>query len=141
MSDIKDCLLDSLDCVLSVREDMGAQLADSFLITRTWSGSRVGDGTFKDTSTPLSPAPEIVDLSHDLRVQMNGTYKSGDLILKSISQKKYSEDDLRTDTGVKNVEKFIKVGPHFYRTVHVRQRLVTWDLHITKVSQDETERR
>lgn len=136
----KDCLQDSLDCILSVRDDIGATIQPSFIVTRTWSGDRVGDGHFTDETCQILPSPEIVDLSHDLRVQNGGTYKSGDLILKTINKQTYPEEMLRTDTGKETVEKFIKVGTHFYRTVHIKEKLLTHEIHITKVSQDETER-
>ena len=127
--------------ILGIREDIGAQLADVYLITRNWSGERVGDGSYSESTHKMSPIPQIVDYSHDLRVQEGGTYKSGDLILKGVSLDAYTEKRLRTDTGIRNVEKFIKVGDHYYRTIHIRERFVTWDVHIRKVSQDENERR
>lgn len=141
MSNIKDCLLDSLDCILGIREDMGAQIDDVYLVTRTWAGERVGDGKYKDVTVKMKNTPEIVDHSHSIRMSEGGSIKQGDLVLKTISQKDYSEDQLRTDTGLEKVEKFVKVGDHYYRTINVRKRLVTWDVHIRKVSEDEAERR
>ena len=137
---LRDALKDCSDAILDIRGDVGAQLADVWLITRTWSGERVGDGTFSDSIQKMSPVPEIVDYSHDLRLQENGTYKSGDLILKGVSLKNYQERDLRTDTGNRKVEKFIKVGDHYYRTIHIKEKFITWDVHVRKVAQDETER-
>jgi len=138
---VRDCIGDSLDCILGIRDDIGANLADVYLVQRTWEGKRVGDGDFKDVVIALKPTPQIVDFSHDVRVQEAGAYKSGDLILKSINRKTFTEEQLRTDTGEESIEKFIKVGDHFYRTIHVKRKLVTWDIHIRKVSQDETERK
>lgn len=140
MSNIRTSLLGCVDKMLGVREGMGADLAKVDLITRTWSGERPGDGTFTDTVTRMDPLPGIKDFSHDVRVTRGGAVKQGDLILTSISQNAYPDEaTLRTDTGVRNVEKFLKVGDHYYRTIHVKKRLVTWDVHVRKVNVDETE--
>ena len=136
---LKDCLGTSLDCILGIRDDIGADIQPVYLVTRTWSGDRVGDGYFTDEECKI-PTPEIVDLSHDVRVQRGGAYKSGDLILKTINKATYTEEALRTDTGEDDIEKFIKVGQHYYRTVHIKEKFLTYDIHITKVAQDETER-
>lgn len=141
MSNFRESFTDCVDKILGIREEMGAQLADVFFVTRTWSGERTGDGDFSDTIEQMSPLPEIVDYSHDVRLQQAGTYKQGDLILRSVSRNQYpDEDKLRTDTLERNVEKFLKVGDHFYRTIHIKEKLVTWDIHVRKVAQDETER-
>jgi hypothetical protein len=138
---IRESLLRCTDKILETRENIGAQLADAYIITRTWSGERPGDGSFSDVESKIYPTPEIKDYSHDVRVQEAGAYKSGDLVLVGISRNQYPEEEpLRTDTTERNVEKFIKVGTHYYRTIHIKEKLVTWDLHIRKVAQDETER-
>lgn len=136
---LKDCLGDALDCITSIRDDIGAGIQPVFIVTRTWSGHRVGDGFFTDEECKIE-TPEIMDLSHDIRVQRGGAYEAGDLILKTINKQKYSEEQLRTDTGEETVEKFIKVGPHYYRTVHIKEKFLTYDIHITKVALDEVER-
>lgn len=138
--DIRASLLECVDEILGIRDCIGATLAPVTLVTRTWTGARVGDGEFEDEETLMEPSPEIVDYSHSLRLQDGGTYKQGDLILKNVSRKSYPEEsDLRTDTGVKNVEKFIKVGAHYYRTIHIKEKLVTWDIQVRKIAQDETQ--
>ena len=130
-----------IDSILSVRECIGAQLADVSFVTRTWAGERVGDGTFKDVETAMHPLPQIKDYSHNIRVTEASAIKQGDLLLVGISRNQYPDENmLRTDTGSATVEKFIKVGRHFYRTISVREKLVTWDIQVRKVSQDETEK-
>lgn len=139
-SDIKAGLLDCLDDILSIRDCIGANLAECKIVTRTWSGQRVGDGSFEDAEEELKPTPQIKDYSHDLRLQQAGTYKQGDLILRGISKNAYPEETiLRTDTGNKQVEKFIKVGANYYRTIQIKENLVTWDIQVRKVAQDETQ--
>ena len=90
-SSIRANLGHCIDKILGIREQIGAQLADVDLVERTWSGKRQGDGTFTDVVTRLSPAPEIVDYSHNIRTSEAGAVKSGDLILRGISPK-YTED-------------------------------------------------
>ena len=139
---IRKSLAKCSDAILGVREGMGAQLADVYLITRTWAGERVGDGPFRDVTQKISPTPEIVDYSHDVRVTEIGSVKAGDLILRGVSRNKYPEEaTLRTDTGSRKVEKLYKIGEHFYRTVNIKENLITWDVQVRKIRQDETERR
>lgn len=139
-SDIKKSFGDCIDEILSIRDCIGAALAPVSFITRSWSGARVGEGEFSDEETDLKPTPQIVDYSHDIRLQQGGTYKQGDLMLKGISKNSYAEESLlRTDTGIKNVEKFIKVGSNFYRTINIKENLVTWDIQVRKIAQDETQ--
>ena len=138
--DIKASLGDCLDEILSIRDCIGAALAPVSIITRSWSGARVGEGEFSDEEEDLKPTPQIKDYSHDIRLQQGGAYKQGDLLLRGISKNSYPEEvALRTDTGVKNVEKFIKVGSNYYRTVNVKENLVTWDIQVRKIAQDETQ--
>lgn len=136
---LRASLSDCIDKILGIREQIGAQLADVDIVERTWSGQRQGDGSYTDVVTKLVPAPEIVDYSHNIRTSEAGAIKSGDLILRGISPK-YTEDQLKTQTNAKNKEKFYKLGKHYYNCVHVRERLVTWDVHLRKISEDETER-
>lgn len=119
---------------------MGAQLADIWFITRTWTGKRIGEGQFTDAITKVFPLPQIKDFSHDIRITAGGAVQQGDLILVGLSRNQYPNMTvLRTDTGIANIEKMIKVGDHFYRVIHIKEKLVTWDIHVRKILQDETE--
>ena len=139
-SNIQKSLLGCLDTVLKVKSDIGATLADVFLVTRTWSGKRTGDGSFTDEETQLKPTPCITEFAHDLRIRAGGSVKQGDLLLTSISRNTIPEEDtLRTDTDSRNVERFYKIESHYYRTIHISKKLVTWDVQIRKVLVDETE--
>lgn len=143
---IRESLLDCVDDILSVREDMGAQIEDVYLIKRTWDQERAGEGDFKDDEEKVEPTPGIIDVSHDVRVTEGGAIKSGDLILTGISRNRYpKEDTIRTslsndEAEQRNIEKFYRIGKHFYRVIHVKKNLLTWDVHVRKVSQDERER-
>ena len=136
---LRENLKDCIGKILGIREQIGAQLADVYIVDRTWSGSRQGDGNYSDNSVKISPTPQIVDYSHNIRISEAGAIKSGDLILKGISPN-YTEEQLKTQTDSKNTERFYKLGTIYYTCIHIKENLVTWDIHIRKVSEDETER-
>jgi len=107
-----------------------------------WDGERPGDGEYNDTIVLMDPLPGILDYSHSVQTTEVGAVKAGDLILKNVSRNSYpTEAELLTITDEKNEERFYKVGEHYYRVVHIKEKLVTWDIHIRKVHQDENERR
>ena len=137
---LRENLKGCIDKVLGIREQIGAQLADVYIIERTWSGQRQGDGSFTDVELKISPAPQIVDYSHNVRVSSAGAIKSGDLILRGVSPK-YTEEQLKTQVDERNKERFYRLGTSYYTCIHIKENLVTWDIQIRKVSQDETERR
>ena len=142
MSSLRDCMLKCSEKILGLRDDMGAIIHEVFIIERTWSGERVGDGSFTDTQIQIKPTPQIMDYAHDVRGTESGFVKAGDLILKGISRSKYpNELTLRTDTDDKRIQRLYKVGEHFYHLVHIKEKFITWDVHIRKIRQDETERR
>ena len=137
---IRKSLLNCVDSILGIRDGIGASLADIEIITRTWSGRRVGEGTFSETSVDVKPTPQIMDFSHNIRVSEAGAVKAGDLVLVGISRNQFPDEAvLRTDNSDKKVEKLYKVGDHFYRTIHIKEKLVTWDVHVRKILKDETE--
>lgn len=131
-----------MDKILGVRDDMGANIHEVYLIDRSWSGERVGDGQFIDNTDQILPTPCIKDYSHDVRISEAGAVKSGDLILTGISRNAYPDElTLRTDTVERSRQKLYKVGKHFYTVVHIKEKLVTWDIHLRKIRLDETEER
>lgn len=131
---LRENLKGCVDKILEVRENIGVQLADVELITRTWSGEEVGDGTSTDVVVKMSPAPQIVDFGHDVRLQETSTVRQGDLILKQISQNKYTLADLKPTTDTYNVEKFFRINGNLYVVIHVKERQLTWEVHIRKTS-------
>lgn len=132
-----------LDKVLGVKDQIGAFKAEVFFVTRTWTGTRPGDGLFEDTESQLLPTPCIRDFSHDVRLKQSGTIKQGDLILTSISRNSYpDEETFRTDIKGKNrnVVKYYRINRHYYRLINIKENFVTWDIHLRKVTIDERER-
>lgn len=133
---IDDCILDGIDCALEARDDLGAIKAKVYIVTRVWSGDQVGRGDYTDTSKQVYPSPEIVDFSHDLRVKEGGTVKSGDILLKSISRKRYSEYDLDLSIAdnQRYIEKFYCICDKLYEVVNVKMQYATWDVLIRRIS-------
>ena len=137
---IRESLGKCIDQILGVRDGIGATLAEVDIITRTWTGRRVGEGTYSESVVPVKPSPQIVDFSHNVRVTEAGAVKSGDLILKGISRTQFPDEAvLRTDNVSKQVEKRYKIGTHYYTVIHIKELLVTWDVHVRKILQDENE--
>ncbi len=134
-SSLRDGLMSCVDSALSVRDKTGAKLHDVFVVTRTWSGEDIGDGQSSETEIQVLPTPEIVDYSMDIRLQTGGSIRQGDLILKSISCNKFSAVDLHTQTEQDNVEKFYKINNEFYDVIRIRERFITFEVHIRKTNE------
>jgi len=132
---IIDDLLPITNDILGVRDDIGAVIHPIYLVTRTWSGSSVGDGTATDTQLQVLPTPSIQAISHNLPALQAGVYQVGDLILKHISKQNFPLEDVVAckSTSVK-VEKFYKINNKFYQVISVKESYVTWEVHIRKVS-------
>jgi hypothetical protein len=134
MSGILDGLIDCSDAILGIRDDIGAKVSDVYLVTRTWSGARVGAGECQDTEVQISPTPWVVDLSNDHRVKEGGAVQNGDIELRQISKKNYP---LKTDidaTTTGSVEKFYKISGVLYQVVKVSEKYITWSVQLRRRS-------
>ena len=142
MSNLRDSLLGCVDKILGVKDSMGANIHEVFIINRVWTGERVGDGSFTDEESQVLPTPCIKDYSHDVRITESGAVKQGDIILTGLSRNVFpDEEEFKTKTEERNTQRMFKVGTHFYHVKHIKEKLITWDLHLTKIRQDETEER
>lgn len=136
-----DDLKDSIDDILGVRDDIGAVLQPVYFVTRTWYtdedlttlASEIG-GYAKDEEVQMLPSPGIKDFSHDVRLREGGAIKQGDIILTNVSGNLFSESDLDGTSPQKYIEKLFRVGPYLYQPINVRQKYVTWDVHLRKLS-------
>jgi len=132
---IKSC---GLDKILGVRDSIGANLHDVFIITRCWSGEEIGDGRVKESKLQVKPTPRIKDFSHNLRVTEGGSVKQGDLLLKGISKSKFPERrsiDLCSDDDL--VEKFYEIDCNLYRVISVVEKHLTWNVQVRRLSNQE----
>jgi hypothetical protein len=133
-----ESLLPNLGCVLEVRDEIGAVLKPVSFVTRTWSGTRAGDGTAVDVVTPMKPSPAIVEIGNDIRILEAGAVKQGDHILKSVSKLAYPlESDLDCSTSSPLVEKFYLVGDKLHSVINIKEKYVTWDILVRQRS-DQT---
>lgn len=135
MTGIIDGLKDCADDILGIRDDIGAQLKLVYLVTRTWSGSEPGDGTATDAETQLLPTPHVVDYSHNVKIAEGGAFKQGDILLRGISKVAYpaqSSVDLSTEGA--GIEKFYRVGELLYKVISIREKHLTWDIQLRKLS-------
>lgn len=137
--DLMDGLKDSLDCILGIREDIGAVLQRVYIIKRKWDGETLGDGKATDTETEIKPSPYIVDLSHRVNLPAGGVIQQGDLIIRQISKVQYpTENDVYPKDRNPTVEYLYKVGSKLYNIVHVKENHLTWDIHVRKLIDDSS---
>lgn len=135
MSGIVDDILESIDDVLSIRNDIGAEKKACKLIVRQWSGERVGDGSKTETSTEIYPAPWVVEYKADSKVFQGGVVRFGDIMLKHISKRSFTdESELRAESSSSNKERFYEVGGILYQPVNVLEDYVYWNVHLRRLS-------
>lgn len=139
---MSNTLIDSLkgctDSVLGVRDSIGAVKAEARIVTRTWSGSYPGDGTFTDSEVRILPSPHVVDLSNNVRLIQAGVVQLGDIELRSISKNKYPDKTVLDSTSPsRNVEKFYRLGESIYQIIMIREKYLTWSVMLRKTT-DQT---
>ena len=128
-------LLPCIDSVLGIREQIGAVIRKVCLVTRTWDGKAIGDGSWKDETTEIRPQPGIRDVAHDIRLMEGGDVRQGDLFIIGISKNRYRhKTDLDCSSDCKTVEKFYKVGDDLYECIYVKEKHVTWTIQVRRLS-------
>ncbi len=106
-----------------------------YMLTRTWSGGRIGSGDKEDVQVVISPTPYMRDYSHSVRLQENGVIKAGDVIIKYIPIENYpDESELETKTNIKNVQKFYVINNRIYTVVSIVEGYVYWNVHLRKTN-------
>jgi hypothetical protein len=141
---LKSDLLQIIDPILGIRDELGLTLKSVYLVTRTWSGSEPGDGTFVERKTKIAPSPGIVEFKMDLRLKEGGEVQAGDIMLKSISKHAYPNlSDLDCSTTDRKVEKFYELGGtdsrrgERYRFIQFIERQLTWRILIRRLSDQQ----
>ncbi len=130
-----DDLIPNVDAILGIRDDLGVALKPVYLVTRTWTGSEVGDGTSTDVRTRMLPSPRVVEFKNDFKTREGGTVKAGDIMLKMVSKQTYtlvSELDCSSDSP--SVEKFYELGTEKYRPIGFTEKHITWNVVLRRVS-------
>lgn len=130
-----DSLRKGVNKILQSREKIGAALKSVSLVTRSWSGSRVGEGTAEDSSVAVRPTPRVKPFAHDLRIREGGAIKQGDILIKGISKQNFpDEDQIDGSSDAKNIEKFYEIGNKIYQVIEIRERHLTWDVQVRRLS-------
>lgn len=134
MTGIVDDVLSVTDDILGLRDELGAVKKPIYIVTRTWSGAKRGEGTYTDSKVQVLPSPYLVDLSHSLRVREGGALKQGDLIIKMISKQKYSEAQINGSVDAPNLERWYYIGEYLYEVISVTEEYVYFNVQVRKTS-------
>jgi len=144
--DLKDSIADAIDCALQVRDDLGLQIHNVYIVTRTRAVADPElegfgeEGMIIDTKVQIFPTPKIVDYSHSLRTREGGSIKQGDLVLKQISKNNYSREDIdctKTEIQGDNVEKYYYINSDLYTVISVTEKVMWWNVQVRKhISQE-----
>lgn len=125
-------ILEVIDDYLSLRDELGAVKHPIYILTRKW-GQEKGTGSPVDTKLHILPTPQLVDLTHSLRLKEGGLVKQGDLILKMISKKTYpNETDINCSVSDNVTEKWYLINGWTYEVISVTQDYVWWNVQIRK---------
>ena len=134
---IRDALIPSIDSILGVRDAIGAVIDPVYFVTRTWSGSQMGEGTPQDSETQMLPSPGLKTYHKDVRLREGGAIQAGDIFLIDVSQNKYTEQDLDATSPANNVEKLYRVGDKLYQVIQVSKKYVTWDVQLRELTNQQ----
>lgn len=139
MSGIVTDILSITDDILGLRDDLGAKKQNVYILTRTWDGSELGDGTPSDVAVQILPTPHIVDYAHSLRLKEGGNIREGDIILKHLSKQTYTDESM-IDCSVSDqvTEKYYYIDEKLYTVIHVKSDYVYWNVHIRKAAKQST---
>lgn len=133
-----DGLRANIDSILGVRDSIGATFKTVSILTRTWSGTRVGDGSARDSVVLVSPTPQVTEYGNDVRIQEGGAVKQGDNLVKGISKQSYPlESDIDGSSTDPLVEKFYLLDDKVYTVINVKEKYLTWDVLLRERS-DQT---
>lgn len=135
MSGIVDDLRSGVNDLLGIRDSIGAALKEVWIVTRTWSGIELGDGTAFETREQMLPSPRVVEFKTDLRIKEGGAVQSGDIMLKMVSRQSFpNQADVDFSGIASNVEKLYEVGGRLYRPVGVTEKHLTWTILLRPLS-------
>lgn len=128
-------LKSSLDSILGIRDQIGATLMPVYLVTRTWSGTEIGDGVAVETKAQVLPSPRIVSMSDDSRVVEGGAVQLDDIMLKMISKNAYAaKSSIDGTSNDQKIEKFYEVDGLLYKVINVTEKHLYWNVQIRKLS-------
>jgi hypothetical protein len=131
MSIVSD-ILENIDSYLGLRDELGAIKEPIYILTRVWSTEK-GQGSPVDTQARILPTPQLVDLSHSMKLREGGVIKQGDILLKMISKKSYPlEADINCEVSGELTEKWYLIKGETYEVVSITQDYVWWNVLLRK---------
>lgn len=131
-------LIPNINLILGVRDDLGVQKALVNIVTRTWSGGRLGLGTATESTAQMKPTPKVVQLSNDIKKREAGVIEQGDIQLRMISKETYPNASMLTFSDVAGgVEKFFEVGGVLYRPQRIEEKHIVWNVTLARVSNQQ----
>lgn len=131
-------LLSSVDEILALRDTLGAALKPVHLVTRTWSGEEIGDGTTEIEKTQVLPSPRVVQFTAESAALQGGNVQQGDIMLKQISKNSFPDESVvRCEAPARNIEKYYEVGGVQYEVKGITEKHLTWSVHLRRRSNQE----
>lgn len=127
-------LIPNINSILGIRDDMGVALKVVNIVTRSWSGGKLGLGSITETSVQMLPSPRVVEFKTSLAIKEGGAVQAGDIMLKMVSKASYSQTDLDFTLLSGSVEKFYDIGGVRYRPVGVTEKHVCWTVLLRRVT-------
>ena len=136
MSNVVAGIRANVNDILSIRDSIGAALKVVNIVTRTWSGTELGEGDMSESKVRVLPSPHVVQYTNDLRLLQGGAVQQGDVMLKAVSQQSFpTQTDVDCSSELPNVEKFYELDGILYRVIAVTQKHVTWQVLLRRVGQ------
>lgn len=132
---IKD-LIENSDSILSIRQDLGAQKHNVYILKRSWSDGKVGEGIPTDTIEKLNPSPNVQEFPHDIEVRSGGKILGGDIRLKMVSKKNHTREylELKNTPDQKGVERFYYINGKLYSVVGIMEYQIHYDISLRKTT-------
>lgn len=135
--DFRDELREEVDLIRQeiLVDCVGRRLNDWVVVTRTWSGARLGQGTFTDARLVITPKPKLILPEPTNTAHEGGAFEVGDQLVTSISARKYTRTNLgdpdRANPLADNVEQWWeKDGDEQFDVISTELRYLRWRVHL-----------
>lgn len=116
---LTDDLVPLADQLRGLYEVLGARPYRAFVVRRTWSGARVGEGTPTDVSTEILPRPAVLTAGLHGELRPAGIEEEGEIVLQEISLT-WTEPELFSPSLAANAQHLIRLEGAHGQAVRVR---------------------
>lgn len=135
--DFRDELREEVDLIRQeILVDLTAMRLHTWtVVTRTWSGARLGMGTYTDTFLVIEPKPRVILPEATLTAHEGGSFEIGDIIVNKVSARKYTRAQLgdpeHTAPLPANVMMFWRQdADEAYDVIGTELRYLHWRVHL-----------